>query len=79
MTNFRKKITECKSRCEGVTNLFDQADSQVKQNTRNIIHQETRIKKLEEKHVVQSVIQPVTESGQIKTFTTDIHDLKVRS
>jgi hypothetical protein len=29
-------------------------------NTRNIIHQDTRIKKLEEKPVVQPVIQPVT-------------------
>jgi hypothetical protein len=38
--------------------------------------QDTRIKKLEEKPVVQPVIQPVTESGQIKTLTADIHDLK---
>ena len=36
----------------------------------------TGIKKLEEKPVVQPVIQPVTESGQIKTLTADIHDLK---
>jgi hypothetical protein len=38
--------------------------------------QDTRIKKLEEKPVVQPVIQPVTVSGQIKTLTADIHDLK---
>jgi hypothetical protein len=44
----------------------------IKHNTRNIIHQDTRIKKLEEKPVVQPVIQPVTESGQIKTLTADI-------
>ena len=64
VTNFRKKLTECENSCQGVSNLFDQADSQIKHNTRNIIHQDTRIKKL------------VTESGQIKTLTADIHDLK---
>jgi hypothetical protein len=74
--NFRKTLTECENSCQGVSNLFDQADSQIKHNTRNIIHQDTRIKKLEEKPVVQPVIQPVTESGQIKTLTADIHDLK---
>ena len=76
VTNFRKTLTECENSCQGVSNLFDQADSQIKHNTRNIIHQDTRIKKLEEKPVVQPVIQPVTESGQIKTLTADIHDLK---
>ena len=77
VTNFRKTLTECENSCQGVSNLFDQADSQIKHNTRNIIHQDTRIKKLEEKPVVQPVIQPVTESGQIKTpITADIHDLK---
>jgi chromosome segregation ATPase len=68
VTNFRKKLTECENSCQGVNNLFDQADSQIKHNTRNIIHQDTRIKKLEEKSVVHPLIQPVTESGQ-QTFT----------
>jgi archaellum component FlaC len=72
VTNFRKTLTECENSCQGVNNLFDQADSQIKHNTRNIIHQDTRIKKLEEKPVVQPVIQPFTESGQIKTLTADI-------
>jgi hypothetical protein len=76
VTNFRKKLTECENSCQGVSNLFDQADSQIKQNTRNIIHQDTRIKMLEEKPAVQPVIQLVTESGQIKTLTADIHDLQ---
>jgi archaellum component FlaC len=65
VTNFRKTLTECENSCQGVSNLFDQADSQIKHNTRNIIHQDTRIKKVEEKPVVQPVIQPVTESGQM--------------
>ena len=76
VTNLCKQLTECENRCQGVSNLFDQADSQIKHNTSNIIHQNTRIKKLEEKPVAQPVIQPVTESGQIKTLTVDIHDVK---
>jgi chromosome segregation ATPase len=44
VTNFRKTLTECENSCQGVNNLFDQADSQIKHNTRNIIHQDTRIK-----------------------------------
>ena len=68
VTNFRKTLTECENSCQGVSNLFDQADSQIKHDT--------RMKKLEEKPVVQPVIQPVTELGQIKTLIADIHDLK---
>jgi hypothetical protein len=36
VTNFRKTLTECENSCQGVSNLFDQADSQIKHNTRNI-------------------------------------------
>jgi hypothetical protein len=64
-SNLRKTLTECENSCQGVSNLFDQADSQIKHDT--------RMKKLEEKPVVQPVIQPVTE---IKTLIADIHDLK---
>ena len=37
-----------KRACEGVSNLFDKVDKQVKTNTRNIIHQNTDFKNLEE-------------------------------
>jgi hypothetical protein len=33
--NFRKTLTECENSCQGVSNLFDQADSQIKHNTRS--------------------------------------------
>jgi septal ring factor EnvC (AmiA/AmiB activator) len=36
------------SSCQGISNLFDNADKQIKTNTRNIIHQDQRLKKLEE-------------------------------
>jgi hypothetical protein len=29
VTNFRKTLTECENSCQGVSNLFDQADSQI--------------------------------------------------
>jgi hypothetical protein len=32
VTNFRKTLTECENSCQGVNNLFDQADSQIKHN-----------------------------------------------
>jgi chromosome segregation ATPase len=41
------KITECESSCQGVSNLFDQVEKQCKTNTRNIIHFDSRIKKLD--------------------------------
>jgi hypothetical protein len=47
-TNLTVKVTECESSCQGVSNLFDNADKQIKTNTRNIIHQDQRLKKLEE-------------------------------
>lgn len=75
-TDLRKKLAECENSCQGVSNLFDQADNQIKRNTRNLIHQDTRIKKLEEKPVVQPVIQPVNESEQIKTLKQDMNDLQ---
>lgn len=42
-----KKVTECESSCQGVSNLFDKLDRQIKLNARNIILQDARIKTLE--------------------------------
>jgi hypothetical protein len=39
---------ECESSCQAMSNLFDNADKQIKTNTRNIIHRDQRLKKLEE-------------------------------
>ena len=47
-TDLTVKVTECESSCQGVSNLFDNADKQIKTNTRNIIHQDQRLRKLEE-------------------------------
>ena len=51
-----KKLLECESNNQGVSNLFDEVEKQTKTNTRNIIHQDIRIKKLEtiEKQPVQN-------------------------
>ena len=75
----KAKVTECESSCQGVSNLFDQVEKQCKTNTRNIIHFDSRIKKLEEKPVVQPVIQPVVESEEIKSLKESVLDLKCRS
>ena len=45
----------------------------------NVIHQDSRIKKLEERPRVQPVIQPVTESKEIKALKETVLDLKCRS
>ena len=77
--NFRKQINECEKSCEGVANLLDKAEDQIKRNTRNIIHQDIRIQKLEQQPKFQPVIQPVTEAGEIRKLKEDILDLKCRS
>jgi hypothetical protein len=41
-TDLTVKVTECESSCQGVSNIFDNADKQIKTNTRNIIHQDQR-------------------------------------
>lgn len=41
MTEINKKFYKCEESCQGVSNLFDGMNSQVKTNTRNIIHRET--------------------------------------
>ena len=42
-TDLIVKVTECESSCQGGSNLFDNADKQIKTNTRNIIHQDQRL------------------------------------
>jgi hypothetical protein len=74
----KAKLTECESSYHGVSNLVDQVEKQCKTNTRNIIHFDSRIKKLEEKPVVQPVIQPVVESEEIKSLKESVLNLKCR-
>jgi hypothetical protein len=59
-----------------VSSWFDQVEKQCKTNTKNIIHFDSRIKKLEEKPVVQPVIQPVVESEEINSLKESVLDLK---
>ena len=79
VSEFHSKIGECEASCQGVSNLFDKVDHQVKCNTRNVIHQDIRIKKLEEKPIVQPVVQPVIQSEEIETLKETVLDLKCRS
>jgi chromosome segregation ATPase len=66
----KAKLTECESSCQGVSNLVDQVEKQYRTNIRNIIHFDSRIKKLEDKPVVQPVIQPVRRNQIIKRKRT---------
>lgn len=79
MSEFSKKMNECETSCQGLSNLFDKADKQIKINTRNLIHQDQRINALEKRPIVQPIVQPVTESNEIKKLREDILDLKCRS
>lgn len=79
-TEFSKKISDCETSCQGVSNLFDQINGQVKTNTRNIIHQDSRIRKLEEKPIFQPIIQPVAQySEELQSLKDAVLDLKCRS
>lgn len=42
-----KRVIECESSCEGVSNLFDQLKNQIQTNSRNITHQNGKIKENE--------------------------------
>lgn len=79
MSEFSKKMNECETSCQGLSNIFDKADKQIKINTRNLIHQDQRINTLEKRPIVQPIVQPVTESNEIKKLREDILDLKCRS
>ena len=76
MIEFSKKMAECEMSCQGLSNLFDKADEQIKLNTRNLIQQDQRINALEKRPIVQPVVQPVTESNEIKKLREEILDLK---
>ena len=61
--DMKMKISECESSCNGVSNLCDKFEEQTKKveiqtklNTRNLIQQDNRIKKLEEQPRVQTVV-----------------------
>jgi hypothetical protein len=61
--DMKMKISECESSCNGASNLCDKIEEQTKKveiqtklNTRNLIQQDNRIKKLEEQPRVQTVV-----------------------
>lgn len=77
-TELNKKLLECETSCQGVGNLFDEVEEQTKSNTRNIIHHDSRIKKLEtfEKQPAQNQDQHIDEINRLKD---SILDLQCRS
>ncbi|CAC5396444.1 unnamed protein product [Mytilus coruscus] len=74
-----KKLSDCETSCQGVSNLFDQVNGQVKTNRRTINNHDMRIKKLEEKSIVQPIVPPVIESKEIESLKAAILDLQYRS
>ena len=54
--DFSKKLVECESSCQGISNLFDETDSQIKSNTRNILHHNTRLDHIEECLNIENVV-----------------------
>ncbi|CAC5399716.1 unnamed protein product [Mytilus coruscus] len=77
-SDFNKKLSDCETSCQGVSNLFDQVNGQVKTNRRNINNHDMRIKKLEEKSIVQPIVPPVIESKEIESLKAAILDLQCR-
>ena len=84
--DMKMKASECESSCNGVSNLFDKIEEQTKKvenqtklNTRNLIQQDTRIKKLEEQPRVQTVVQPAVVSVEIESLKSKVLDLQCRS
>lgn len=75
-TEIHKKLAECENSCQGLSNIFDAAEKQIKNNTRTLIHQDIRIKKLEETPILQPVVQPVTECETIKTLRNQLSELQ---
>jgi chromosome segregation ATPase len=72
-TELNKKLLECETSCQGVSNLFDEVEEQTKSNTRNIIHHDSRIKKLEtfEKQPAQNQDQHIDEINRLKDSILD--------
>ena len=84
--DMKMKVSECESSCNGVSNLFDKIEEQTKKvenqtklNTRNLIQQDTRIKKLEEQPRVQTVVQPAVVSEEIESLKSKVLDLQCHS
>jgi len=77
-TELNKKLLECETSCQGVSNLVDEVEKQTKTNTRNIIYHDSRIKKLEtlEKQPTQNQDQHIDEINRLKD---SILDLQCRS
>jgi predicted nucleic acid-binding Zn-ribbon protein len=40
-TELNKKLLECETSCQGVSNHFDEVEEQTKSSTRNIVHHDT--------------------------------------
>lgn len=78
-SDFNKKLSDCETSCQGVSNLFDQVSGQVKTNRRNINNHDTRIKKLEDNTIVRPGVPPVINSKEIESLKAAILDLQCRS
>jgi hypothetical protein len=61
------------------TEQTKKVEIQTKLNTRNLIQQDTRIKKLEEQPRVQTVVQPAVVSEEIESLKSKVLDLQCRS
>jgi LAS superfamily LD-carboxypeptidase LdcB len=70
-------VTICKIIFNKLT--LKKVENQTKLNTRNLIQQDTRIKKLEEQPRVQTVVQPVVVSEEIESLKSKVLDLQCRS
>lgn len=71
-SDFNKKLSDCETSCQGVSNLFDQVNGQVKTNRRNVNNHDMRIKKLEENTIGQPIVPPVIESKEIDSLKATI-------
>ncbi|VDI44432.1 Hypothetical predicted protein [Mytilus galloprovincialis] len=78
-SDVNKKLSDCETSCQGVSNLFDQVSGQVKTNRRNINNHDTRIKKLEDNTIVRPGVPPVINSKEIESLKAAILDLQCRS
>ncbi|CAG2230144.1 unnamed protein product [Mytilus edulis] len=78
-SDVNKKLSDCETSCQGVSNLFDQVSGQVKTNRRNINNHDTRIKKLEDNTIVRPGVPPFIESKEIESLKAAILDFQCRS
>ena len=66
LAEFGKKLAECENNCKGLGNLFDASTGQIKNNTRNIIHHDIRIKNIERSLSIENPIQDMTSNKSPK-------------